>query len=453
MTAGPDRRFLRVPAFVLPGVLGAILGACAPQAGPYRIAPLPHDTLYAAYTPAGHTRYSNESLAEVFTELTHGMEWGASRPGLVRFEGPVTVHMTGAGSAQYATFLEQFLGEIRARAKLDINRGGPESNIQIEFVPGAQFTAWTSNQCVIVFGQPGWQALLKDPDRYGAGAFEAARTQEVLTIIIPNTSPPHEIRECLMEEISQALGPANDLYGLGDSIFNDDNAHTWPTKLDYLMLRVLYNLRMTTGMDRHETRSAARVILDEIHPEGRDELALPLPREAEFANWRARLQGMPTLGSDIGDEILETTQPLLDEAARRAPNSAYHCESLTLHAVAKHHLRDDDPLAALQDARDLCAEVHGSEDVRLSQIDLYIAVEHLDEGKYAEAIDVIGKARDGLLGHGQEGLVASSYVITWAAHLGAGNEALAELARQNAVAWSAYAFGSDSETVQEWSRY
>ena len=40
------------------------------------------------------------------------------------------------------------------------------------------------------------------------------------------------MRDCLNEEITQALGPANDLYRLPDSIWNDDNFHGMATPFD-----------------------------------------------------------------------------------------------------------------------------------------------------------------------------------------------------------------------------
>lgn len=45
-------------------------------------------------------------------------------------------------------------------------------------------------------------------------------------MFIPNDTSAQEIRDCLNEELAQALGPLNDLYRLSDSVFNDDNMHT-----------------------------------------------------------------------------------------------------------------------------------------------------------------------------------------------------------------------------------
>ena len=41
----------------------------------------------------------------------------------------------------------------------------------------------------------------------------------------PADASPQELRDCLHEELAQAIGPLNDLYRLPDSVFNDDNIH------------------------------------------------------------------------------------------------------------------------------------------------------------------------------------------------------------------------------------
>lgn len=48
---------------------------------------------------------------------------------------------------------------------------------------------------------------------------------------------PQEIRDCLHEELAQALGPLKDLYRLSDSVSNDDNIHAVLTSFDMLILR------------------------------------------------------------------------------------------------------------------------------------------------------------------------------------------------------------------------
>jgi len=72
-------------------VLGVAACAGNGRHEPYRTGSQPGWPKLGAALPAGTTAYSNRSLARLFTMLTHDLEWGANRPNLVRYEGPVRV--------------------------------------------------------------------------------------------------------------------------------------------------------------------------------------------------------------------------------------------------------------------------------------------------------------------------------------------------------------------------
>ena len=59
---------------------------------------------------------------------------------------------------------------------------------------------------------------------------------------------------CLHEEITQGLGLANDSPTARPSIFNDDEEFALLTPMDELMLKMLYNPRLTPGMTEAEAR-------------------------------------------------------------------------------------------------------------------------------------------------------------------------------------------------------
>jgi hypothetical protein len=112
-------------------------------------------------------------------------------------------------------------------------------------------------------------------------------------VFIPDNAPPFQVRSCLLEEIPQAMGLVNDLYGLGSSAFNDDGAHVWPTKLDYLMLRVLYAPDMETGLTRSVVEARARSVLDRINPAGIGAPPLPPLHLSELGDWPASWRSRP----------------------------------------------------------------------------------------------------------------------------------------------------------------
>lgn len=65
---------------------------------------------------------------------------------------------------------------------------------------------------------------------------------------------------CLHEEITQGLGLPNDSPQARPSIFNDDQEFALLTPMDELMLRMLYDKRLTPGM----TIAEARPIIDQL---------------------------------------------------------------------------------------------------------------------------------------------------------------------------------------------
>ena len=88
-------------------------------------------------------------------------------------------------------------------------------------------------------------------------------------IFLPPDTTPQDVRDCLNEEITQALGPANDLYRLPDSIWNDDNFYGMATTFDMTILRALYQPELSSGMTRAEAAAVLPRVLDRVNPQGR----------------------------------------------------------------------------------------------------------------------------------------------------------------------------------------
>ena len=429
---------------LLIGILAvAGLTACGPRTEPYRTAPIPSPEGFRAAVPAGHTVYDNASLADLFVLLTHGLENGDSRKWLQRFEEPVNVGMVGPGAGEYIPFLKDLLAEIRREAKVPISTGQGPHNLLIQFVPGEEFLPRTSNQCMVVFGQPDWKTLIDNPMPYSGRATLTLDRQETMSVIIPDTIEPYKVRECLLEEITQALGTANDLYGLAFTIFNDDNAHSWPTRLDYLMLRLLYHPDMKSGLDRAETRRIALRLLDELNPDGRNAPPLPAIKQKRFKTWRREL-----LSHDrIEDPVVAITKArqLAGRARRLAPDSVYDCTGATFLATVARHYEAPDAPVLLDQALKLCARVVGPEDIRIAQLRLQKAYFYLDEKNYSEARREAEDIVEIFKAHALDGNVAAAYIIQTAAAWKLNDPNWDGQILQRAVAWSAFAYGDDHE--------
>lgn len=76
---------------------------------------------------------------------------------------------------------------------------------------------------------------------------------------------PDLMREaCIHEELTQGLGLANDSPAARPSIFNDDEEFALLTTHDELLLRMLYDPRLTPGMTPAEARPTVRQIASEL---------------------------------------------------------------------------------------------------------------------------------------------------------------------------------------------
>ncbi|MGE4219240.1 MAG: DUF2927 domain-containing protein [Alphaproteobacteria bacterium] len=84
-------------------------------------------------------------------------------------------------------------------------------------------------------------------------------------IAFPSSRPREHMRACVVEEISQILGLANDDATMSESIFNDTNPINELTAHDRLQLRVLYDRRLLVGMPRQEVLRTIPTILDDLN--------------------------------------------------------------------------------------------------------------------------------------------------------------------------------------------
>jgi hypothetical protein len=65
-------------------------------------------------------------------------------------------------------------------------------------------------------------------------------------------------RACIHEEIAQSLGLTNDSHLARPSIFNDDDEFATLTSFDEILLQILYDYRLRSGISRQEASEYVR---------------------------------------------------------------------------------------------------------------------------------------------------------------------------------------------------
>lgn len=91
--------------------------------------------------------------------------------------------------------------------------------------------------------------------------------------IIRAEHPPVLRRACFHEEIAQGMGLPNDSPQARPSVFNDDEEFALLTVQDRLMLRMLYDPRLSPGMDIMEAEPIVQTIAAELLPDQDEEIA------------------------------------------------------------------------------------------------------------------------------------------------------------------------------------
>lgn len=254
---------------------GLALAACAPSETTRRADPglsLPPMKTFAP-SPASRPQLPNTDLARDFLELTFVLENGTEMDRFTRFEGTVTVGVSGESGAVPPSLdgdLDRLLARLRSEAGIDIRRARPGEIPSIVIEPVKRSSIQRVAPSAACFVRPnvaGWDDYKRrrnDPTTY----WNTLRARERMAIFLPNDVSPQEVRDCLHEEIAQALGPVNDVYRLSQSIFNDDNFHTVLTGYDMMILRAYYDPALRNGMSEGEVARRLPAVLSRVNPGG-----------------------------------------------------------------------------------------------------------------------------------------------------------------------------------------
>jgi len=432
---------------VFPLVLAACAGgADLPQRRSVVINDLPPMKTFAPRTYA-QPKKSNATLARDFLELSFAMESGRELPVLTRFETPITVRVTGhPRPANLDRDLDALLVRLRREAKVEITRVPPEdelASISIETVPRKALQRLVPQAaCFVVPNATSWEDFRK-LRRSGALDWARLETRTTAAIFIPGDVAPQEVRDCLHEELAQAIGPLNDLYRLPDSVFNDDNFHTVLTGFDMLMVRATYSPQLKSGMTKAEVAPRLPGILAAIHPAGRNGgIAAPIETPREWIDAIETALGPHTSDSRrarAAHRALVIAQTHGWEDTRMA---------FSLFVVARLALADEGDLA-LASFFKAAALYSESSDTALqaAHVGMQLAAFALSSGDPAAAIDIINHHLP-VVARSENAALLATFLLIKAEALdmeNRGNEAAA--VRTEGLGWARYGFGSDRQVA------
>jgi len=437
--------------FALTLSLAAFLAGCAAgtdvqrlQSAAPAIQPM---TVYnpGAPSPIPPMRANAEMVADLL-ELGFFMESGRPIPQFSRFEGPVKVVTRGEATPLAQADLDRLIARLRTEAGIDIARApgnvvaDGDNVITVEFIPRRQMRAVVpAAACFVVPNVDGWDDFTANR-RSPVIDWTRISLRTSATVFVPSDTTPQEIRDCLHEEVAQALGPLNDLYRLTDSVFNDDNFQTTLTGFDMLILRVWNSPELQPGMTREQVAVRLPTLFNRLNPAGRrtpGPIPGPTPREWVLAIEQS-LSGENNLA-----QRREGAMRALDLARAQGWNDSRLALSLMLTARLAPRDRGDAGLMALLTAAEIYRQLPGGE-VHVAHLDMHLAVQALATAQYEMVLDLTARARP--VAHRTENaafLASLGFIRAEAlAQLDRTDEA--DRVRLDSMAAARYGFGSDA---------
>lgn len=400
--------------------------------------PLPPMKVFAKPLPAPTLR-SNGEIAQDFMDLTFRLESGRSIPVFTRFEGPIRVRVAGRPDQGMTEDLRRLLMRLRSEAGIDIDFGTGPNQVTVEAVPSRRIRQILPQAACFVV--PGISSL----DEYAAarrtGATDWAQldTRRKIAVFIPDDVSPQEARDCLHEEMAQAIGPLNDLYRLPDSTFNDDNMNSVLTGFDMLILRATYAPELQSGMSREEVQRKIPAILTRLNPAGNGRISDrmgPTPFE-----WTQAIQAaLSSKGTD------RTRTVAAYRALSIAQKEGWQDHRLAFaHYVVARQIQPTDRLSArahLTQAYNLYRRRPDTA-IHTAQIAAQLAAHAIYEGKGREALALLDGQADVARRGENAALLASIQMMRAEALELTGHAPEAAPVRLDSLGWARYGFGPD----------
>ncbi len=262
-----------------------------------------------------------------------------------------------------------------------------------------------------------------------------------MAVFLPGDVSPQEIRDCLHEELAQALGPVNDLYRLTDSVFNDDNFNTVLTPFDMIMLRAFYAPELHSGMTPDQVAALLPGVLERINPAGRygaTDAAGPTPDA-----WKAAINA--ALSPQTG-EVRRLSAAKQAVAIARAEGWVDNRMAFSLFILGRAALGLDGPLALTAFLQ--AGEIYSARsDTRLhaAHVAVQMAAFSLSAGQPQAAIDLVNAHFGAAMAAENAGLLATLLMIKAEALDAQGKTEEARVIRLDSLGWARYGFGSDQE--------
>ncbi|WP_289042032.1 DUF2927 domain-containing protein [uncultured Aliiroseovarius sp.] len=385
----------------------------------------------------------NSTIAGDFLDLSFQLESGRTLPVLTRFEGPVTLRVTGEPPPYMQADLSRLLARLRIEGGINITQV-PEAtpaSITLQIITKRQLQRLVPHAaCFVAPKVSSWQEYraARGTERLD---WTKLHTRTRMAVFLPGDASPQELRDCLHEEVAQALGPVNDLYRLHDSVFNDDNFHTVLTGFDMLILRAYYAPELASGMSRNDVAARLPAILARLNPRG----GSGAPRTGEHAPqaWKDAIETALGAGYSNGHRRQAATSAV---AIARQMGWRDTRLAFSLFAYGRLHIRQNskNAFSAFREAEAIYRS-HPETALHAAHLGVQLAAYALSAGRTKTAIAIVNTHIQPVMRAENAALLATLLMIKAEALDLSGRSAEAQLVRLDSLGWARYGFGSNEQ--------
>lgn len=207
------------------------------------------------------TRYIENSFVTIALGREHGRTTGRLSKWSSAIRFTITDHT--ADSELHQQMTKQHLSHLAAITGLDIapSQSSNQTNLQIIFASENDLDILIQSD----FGINS-ESVRNRLSRDGVCFAWIPATQRAISharVIIPvDRARAHgKLMACVVEELTQVLGLANDSDTVFPSIFNDHSHNDFLTGLDFVLLKLMYHPALHSGMTEKQVRQTIRQLL------------------------------------------------------------------------------------------------------------------------------------------------------------------------------------------------
>lgn len=220
--------------------------------------------LFALLPATPGRAFSDAELIDGFMRTVFGSEypsWGRQAGIVKKYTQPVHVYVDDRSAGRRGPEVEAFIrtlpGLIRG-LRMSVVSDPADADYRVFVIDRADYRRVVSREVY------GLTASTYAPGKCLVRVVSSSAGISRSDAVIVANEGEFLFHRCMVEEILQGLGPANDDDTLAESVFNDRSTHATFTSFDRHILSMLYHPLVRAGMNERRAREVLPVVAAEI---------------------------------------------------------------------------------------------------------------------------------------------------------------------------------------------